>query len=86
MATLGRMTQGLSQQGVGMAHILLIFVWMACTPKPTDTSEMTDVNPCQDGEILQSDGSCIPAGEPIERPSESEEESGGDTGQDTGSE
>ena len=76
-------------QGVDMAHIAMILVWMACTPKPTDTSEMTDVNPCQDGEILQSDGSCIPAGEPIEKPADSESDTGNrsteDTGQDTGS-
>ena len=67
-----------------MAHIVFVFVWMACTPKPTDTSEMTDVNPCQDGEILQADGSCIPAGEPIERPEDSEEDTGDQSGADTG--
>ena len=79
----------MSQQGVEMAHSIMIFVWMACSPKPTDTSEMTDVNPCLDGEILQSDGSCIPAGDPIEKPPESQEDPGdgdpGDTGNDTGS-
>jgi len=58
----------------------LVFLLVACGPKPTDTSEMKDVNPCQEGEILQADGSCSPAGEPIEQPPSS----GDDTGQDTG--
>ena len=63
-----------------MSHFLMFLAWMACQPKPTDTSEMQDVNPCLEGEILQADGSCIPAGEPLEPPPESGEDSGGDTG------
>ena len=67
-----------------MVHIIMILTWMACGPKPTDTGNMRDVNPCVDGEILQADGSCIPAGEPIEQAPESEEDTGSDTGSDTG--
>ena len=59
----------------------LMLLTFGCGPKPTDTSEMKDVNPCQEGEILQADGSCHPAGEPIEPPPSS----GQDTGRDTGS-
>ncbi len=63
---------------------------LSCGPKPTDTSEMQDVNPCESGEILQADGSCIPAGEPILPPEEPADDTGNpedDTGgsdQDTG--
>ena len=71
-----------------MTHFLMFLGLISCTPKPTDTSEMRDVNPCMDGEILQADGSCIPAGDPIEPPAESPgEDSGqdsGDSNQDTG--
>lgn len=42
---------------------------------------MKDVNPCQKGEILHSNGDCLPAGESIEQPPSS----GNDTGTDTGS-
>ena len=59
----------------------VLWLLLGCGPKPTDTSEMKDVNPCQEGEILQADGSCIPAGEPIEPPPAD----GDDTGRDTGS-
>ena len=63
-----------------MTRLGLMLLTFGCGPKPTDTSEMKDVNPCAQGEILQADGSCHPAGEPIEQPP-----SGGvDTGRDTG--
>ena len=72
--------------GLMMRRIAMCFLLVACGPKPTDTSEMTDVNPCQNGEILQADGSCSPAGTPIEQPSESQEDTGSGTEGDTGSE
>ena len=64
-----------------MARLGLMLFTFACGPKPTDTSEMKDVNPCQKGEILHSNGDCLPAGESIEQPPSS----GNDTGTDTGS-
>ena len=67
----------------------LIILLIGCGPKPTDTSEMTDVNPCGEGEILQADGSCIPAGDPIPPPDEpadtgEREQDTGESGPDTG--
>ena len=67
-----------------MAHFFMFLALIACKPKTTDTSEMHDVNPCLEGEILQADGSCIPAGDPIEPPPSEGEDSGRDTG-DSGS-
>ena len=61
----------------------LIVCLVSCTLKTTDTSEMQDVNPCSSGEILQADGSCIPAGEPIPPPEEPTDDTGGGSG-DTG--
>ena len=68
-----------------MLRSALLLLVVACGPKPTDTSEMTDVNPCQEGEILQADGNCSPAGAPIEQPPESEGDTGNGSESDTGS-
>ena len=45
---------------------------------------MKDVNPCAEGEILQADGSCIPAGESIEPPPSSETDTGSEPGSSSG--
>ena len=61
----------------------LFVLLVSCGPKPTDTSEIEDVNPCSTGEILQADGSCIPAGDPIVPPEPPSDDTGGgssDTG------
>ena len=80
-----RMYDQVHEMGLIMHRIALISLVVACGPKPTDTSEMTDVNPCQEGEILQADGSCLPAGAPIEQPAAPEDDTGSGTGSDTGS-
>jgi len=41
----------------------------ACQPKATDTSTLGDLNPCEEGEILASNGDCVDA------------ETGSDTGE-----
>ena len=66
-----------------MVRWALVVCLVSCGPKPTDTSEMQDVNPCSTGEILQADGSCIPAGDPIPPPEESADDTG-DVSDDTG--
>jgi hypothetical protein len=63
-----------------MGQWSLIVLLVSCGPKPTDTSEIRDVNPCSVGEILQADGSCLPAGDPIAPP----DEPSGDTGDEAG--
>ena len=45
---------------------------------------MKDVNPCAEGEILQADGSCNPAGEPIEPPPSGETDTGSEPGSSSG--
>ena len=40
--------------------IIWVSLWaLGCSPKPTDTSTMDDLNPCQEGEILASNGECV---------------------------
>jgi hypothetical protein len=65
----------------------LVILLVSCGPKPTDTSEIMDVNPCQSGVILQANGSCIPAGDPILPPDDPIDDTGDgteDTGDSTG--
>jgi len=69
-----------------MGQWSLIILLVSCGPKPTDTSEIQDVNPCSEGEILQADGSCDPAGDPILPPDDSSDDTGGGTSDTGGSE
>jgi hypothetical protein len=39
---------------------LMCLVAASCKPKSTDTATLEDLNPCNQGEILASDGSCVP--------------------------
>ena len=67
-----------------MIRFGLMLLSFGCGPKPTDTSAMKDVNPCAEGEILQADGSCNPAGEPIEPPPSGETDTGSEPGSSSG--
>ncbi len=37
----------------------MVLVAFGCRPKTTDTSTIKDINPCQEGEILASNGECV---------------------------
>jgi|GEM_PF-3243822 len=36
-----------------------LMLTMGCRPKTTDSGTITDLNPCEEGQILASNGECV---------------------------